>query len=64
MDRLKNKPEISEMIRTEIARKNISNKDLAVAMGISQTTMSAIRHGNSSYELMVKTMDTIDNWEN
>lgn len=63
MNRLPDKEQIAETIRSEMARKNIPAKDLAEKLGYSRTTMTAIRYGNSSYEKMVATMDFIDNWE-
>lgn len=64
MDRLKSKIQIAETIRIEMARKSIPSKDLAKLLNCTNATMSKIRYGNSSYELMVKAMDLIDNWEN
>jgi DNA-binding Xre family transcriptional regulator len=57
------KNNLAETIRSEMGRKEVKSKDLAKALKVSQNTMSAVRYGNASYELMVRAINTLDKWE-
>jgi DNA-binding Xre family transcriptional regulator len=56
------KNNLAETIRSEMGRKGVKSKDLAKALKVSQNTMSAVRYGNASYELMVRAINTLDKW--
>jgi DNA-binding Xre family transcriptional regulator len=60
---LPDKHAIAQEIRVVMAQKNVTATELAQALGVSKTSMTAIRYGNSSYELMKKTIDTLDRWD-
>jgi DNA-binding Xre family transcriptional regulator len=59
---LPDKHAIAQEIRVVMAQKNVTATELAQALGVSKTSMTAIRYGNSSYELMKKCIDTLDRW--
>jgi transcriptional regulator with XRE-family HTH domain len=60
--KLPDKNTLAETIRTEMARKSIKSNELAKELGISQNTMSAVRYGNASYTLLVRTINLLDDW--
>jgi DNA-binding Xre family transcriptional regulator len=60
---LPDKYAIGTEIRRIMAEKKISGVDLAESLGVTQATISAVRNGNASYELLARAIDTLDKWE-
>ena len=57
-----NKKSIADEIRRIMTDKGIGVTDLARAIQKPRTTVYNIMDGNASYELLAKTMETLDKW--
>ena len=59
---LPTKNDMGEFVRTEMARKDIRNKELADKLNITLATVTALRNGTASYQLYDEVLTLLNNW--
>ena len=60
--KLPTKIELGEFVRTEMARKDIRNKELADKLNVTLATVTALRNGTASYQLYDEVLTLLNNW--
>lgn len=60
--KLPTKIDLGEFVRTEMARKDIRNKELADKLNITLATVTALRNGTASYQLYDEVLILLNNW--
>ena len=60
--KLPTKIDLGEFVRTEMARKDIRNKELADKLNITLATVTALRNGTASYHLYDEVLTLLNNW--
>ena len=59
---LPTKNDLGEFVRTEMARKDIRNKELADKLNVTLATVTALRNGTASYQLYDEVLTLLNNW--
>ena len=59
---LPTKNDMGEFVRTEMARNDIRNKELADKLNITLATVTALRNGTASYQLYDEVLTLLNNW--
>ena len=60
--KLPTKIDLGEFVRTEMARKDIRNKELADKLNVTLATVTALRNGTASYQLYDEVLTLLNNW--
>ena len=58
-----NKRKVADEINRLMDAKNVNVQNLSDAIGRPRTTIYNIKNGHASYDLLKKTLDTLDKWE-
>jgi DNA-binding Xre family transcriptional regulator len=54
---------IATEIRRIMDQKKVTGIDLSKALSVTTATVTHLRNGSASYELLKRALDTLDNWE-